>query len=108
MKLPLSIPFALALAAALPAPRSHAQVDPGRLDAVSIEWLKATYLACDRITRAQRVPAAIAERCGEIADQLRLRAFGGDFERLIAWWEAERRVGEAAATAAAGAERTSL
>ncbi len=89
-----------ALAVALAPCAARAQIDPGRLEAVSIEWLKSAYLACDRVMRTQRVAPAIAQRCGEIGDHLRHRAFGGDFEQLLAWWQAERRLGEAVAAAA--------
>ncbi len=62
----------------------------------SIEQLKAYYLACDAIMSTRRVDAALAQRCASIGQQVQERAFGGDFDEMIAWWQREREAARAA------------
>jgi hypothetical protein len=84
----VSTVIAAALLASAPA---RAQVELEGSGAASIEWLKATYLACDRAMSSGRVEAAFAQRCSAVADVLKDRAFDGDFDRMLQWWRTERR-----------------
>jgi hypothetical protein len=56
----------------------------------SVASLKAAYLHCDHVMSSQRVDTALAQRCAAVGEELKQRAFGGDFARLIAWWNSER------------------
>lgn len=56
----------------------------------SIEHLKAIFLACDRLSAAAVLPPHQVRSCSTAAEELKLRAFEGDFERLLAWWRAQR------------------
>lgn len=79
---------AAALLAAVSA--AQAQGQGPTHEAASIESLKQAYLACDRLMSNQRVAAPLAQRCASIGERLQQRAFDGDFDRLIAWWQRER------------------
>lgn len=68
----------------------HAQPPASPLRALPIEQLKKTYLDCDRQTQARLIPFGEAANCSIIADELLARGFGGDFNRLLAWWRSQR------------------
>jgi hypothetical protein len=57
---------------------------------LSVERLKAGYLACDHVSSQRALMHDEAQLCVEIADALKTRHFDGDFNRLIAWWRAEK------------------
>jgi hypothetical protein len=73
----------LALAAACPA-----AADPlrARLASASPEELKRVYLDCDRAATRSLLDLAVAAHCSMVGEELKHRVFGGDFDRLIAWW----------------------
>ena len=83
------IPIAVAVAL-LAAAAAHAQTEPVAIDTAPIEWLKSTYLACDRAMSNSRVDADFAQRCAVVGERLKQRAFGGDFDKLLEWWRTER------------------
>jgi hypothetical protein len=56
-----------------------------------VERLKAAYLACDHVSSQRPLMQDEAQLCVEIADALKMRHFDGDFNRLIAWWRAEKQ-----------------
>lgn len=64
--------------------------------------LRAAYLECDRISAQARVDQDFMIRCQKVADTLRHRDFGGDFERQLRWWRSARKAPDAAAGAGAG------
>lgn len=72
------------LASAPPAPEQP-------IDPTSSEQLRAAYLECDRVSAQSRVDQDFMIRCQKVADTLRLRDFGGDFERQIRWWRTVRK-----------------
>lgn len=80
----------IAVAAALAAAAVQAQPPVDTCGKLSIDTLKAAYLACDRRMSSQRVDTTLAQRCGAIGEALQQRGFGGDFDRLIDWWRQER------------------
>lgn len=51
-----------------------------------IDALKATYLACDRASTQRRLDADEVVACSTASEQLLKLGFGGDFDRLLAWW----------------------
>jgi hypothetical protein len=56
-----------------------------------VERLKAAYLACDHVSSQRPLLAEESRLCLEIAEVLKVRHFDGDFDRLIAWWRAEKQ-----------------
>jgi hypothetical protein len=86
---------ALALMAALPSPapaQAHAP-DRRHLASVSVEALQRTYLECDRVSTHTLLDLGSAAHCSMVGEELKHRVFGGDFERLIAWWRANKWTG---------------
>ncbi len=59
-------------------------------DRISIADLQALYLDCELRAQAGRLAGADASGCSVIYEELKSRAFGGDFRRLNAWFEQAR------------------
>lgn len=78
---------AIALSVAAPA---HAQPDP--IGDATPEQLKLTYLACEERAAAEPLDAATAQLCSVFYEALKSKVFGGSYDALLAWWQAERRV----------------
>jgi hypothetical protein len=77
----------LALAAACPAAANPLRA---HLASASVEELKRVYLECDRAATHALLDLAVAAHCSMVGEELKHRAFGGDFDRLIAWWRAQK------------------
>jgi len=59
-------------------------------DTVPLAALERAYLECDALA-TRRVPApAVVEGCSLVAEALLQRGFGGDLDRLLAWWRGAR------------------
>ncbi|MDR6536868.1 hypothetical protein [Variovorax soli] len=84
------------MAAASPAPAQAPAPDRPHLASASIEALQRTYLECDHIATRTLLDLASAAHCSMVAEELKQRVFGGDFEQLLAWWRANRWRGEEA------------
>lgn len=52
--------------------------------------LKRAYLACDRAASQRLLAPGEAMACSVIGEQLLKQGFGGDWERLLAWWRSAR------------------
>jgi hypothetical protein len=48
-------------------------------------------LACDSAATKTRLSPIGAMQCSIVSERLQQHVFGGDFDRLLAWWEAHRR-----------------
>lgn len=70
-------------------PQLHAQPDPSLAD-VPLARLQSMVLPCDLQPPANHELTLTTAFCAFAADELRRRAFGGDNERLLAWWRDER------------------
>ena len=81
--------LALGLTAALP---SAAQAPHRQLAATSVEELKTVYLECDRFATRTLLDLGHAAHCSMVGEELKHRVFGGDFERLLAWWREQKSV----------------
>ena len=85
----------LLLAAALPLASlaDAAAAEPTRtaVAALSLDHLKTSYLACDRAATEAVLDPLTYQRCAMVGDELLQRGFGGDFERMIAWWRVEKQ-----------------
>jgi hypothetical protein len=76
-----SLLLALVAGASLAAPTDTAS---------TIEALKATYLDCDRVSSQRRLDMTEAVACSTASEQLLREGFGGDFDRLLAWWRSAK------------------
>jgi hypothetical protein len=91
-----SIAGALLWAAALSPSVSAAPACPDRDQALaryqrlSETDLKALYLRCARDSSQRRLPPEEAVQCSIVADVLKARSFGGDFDALLSWWRRHR------------------
>lgn len=59
-------------------------------DRTALASLETAYLACDRESRRRVLAPGEAAHCSRIGEELLQRRFGGDFDRLLAWWRAQR------------------
>jgi len=86
------------LAEPMPAEPMHAAIA-----ALPLEHLKLAYLGCDRAANEGTLDLRSFQRCVRVGDELLRRGFDGDFDRLIAWWRAEKvRFASAEPSAAPG------
>jgi len=78
-------------------------VGPNRahLNAATIDQLKLAYLECDWRASDALLDLSEAVYCSSIQEVLKQRGFGGDFDRMLAWWRAEKT-----AAATLGGDRT--
>jgi len=54
-----------------------------------IDELKRIYLACDRAAINGELDTAGIRQCSIVYEELKRRAFGGDFDELLAWSKAQ-------------------
>jgi len=80
----------VALLALGPLALAHGQPATDDLTRAPLGELKARYLACDRAATRTVLDPGTAAACSSAAEALLKRGFGGDFDRLIAWWRAEK------------------
>lgn len=85
----------IALAGLAAAAGAQQHDDSGGVEVASVDWLKSAYLRCDTVMSTRRVDAGTAQQCSRIGEHLKQRGFGGNFERLIEWWQGERRTAAA-------------
>lgn len=73
--------YCLPLCFALAAPLAHGEPpkDP------SVEELKRAYLSCSDAALGGRLNNGGIQQCSVVYEELKQRAFDGDFERLLAW-----------------------
>lgn len=90
-----AVAAALVLLAASPVPSPAQAQAPDRrhLASASVEALQRTYLECDRVATNTLLDLASAAHCSMVGEELKHRVFGGDLERLLAWWRANRLTG---------------
>lgn len=84
-------PLAFTVALAVVSTASTAQPDRSHLAALTVNELKHMYLECNRRAGQTLLGAGEAADCSMVAEELKQRGFGGDFGRLLAWWQAQRR-----------------
>ena len=83
----------LALLFAVATATAHAAPDRIGPAALTADELKVAYLDCERLATAAFLGGADAANCSLIHEELKERVFGGDFARLLAWWQAQRHHG---------------
>jgi hypothetical protein len=81
--------------AALLASAAHASasnVEP--IDARPIDALKRLYFVCERASANGTLSAAGVAYCSKVYEELTIRAFGGNFEKLAVWARTHRQGNE--------------
>lgn len=73
---------------ALAAPAAQGQ-STGRERETSIDDLKRAYLLCDREALGGRLTNGAIMQCSIVYEELMRRAFGGHFDKLLAWSRAQ-------------------
>lgn len=65
---------------------------PGREEVagLSAEQLKTSYLMCERRASREILGFEDAVVCPHISEALKHKVFGGDFDKLIEWWQAHK------------------
>lgn len=79
----LAVVLSLAVQAHAASPDT-APSDAGREP--SVDQLKRVYLDCEHSSQQGAMAFTQAARCSTVYEQLKARAFGGDFRRMHAWW----------------------
>ena len=74
---------------ALATPLAHGQTSGGKQRVIPIDELKGAYLACNRAATNGRLNTGGIMKCSVVYEALKLRAFGGDFHKLLAWSKAQ-------------------
>ena len=76
---------------------THAQPPAGRQGAVyrEVHSLKVAFLRCEQAASERLLGFADAASCSVIYEKLLKVGFDGDFNRLLAWWQAEGVAGTA-------------
>jgi hypothetical protein len=59
--------------------------EPGSHKDAAVDELKSAYLSCDGAVMNGQLDTAGIRQCSIIYEELKSRAFDGDFERLLAW-----------------------
>jgi len=90
MKRRIAVPAigAAALMACLAA--GHAQPVQAPSEADTLERLKRGYLMCGYTAAVRRLMPSEVAICSDVAQALLEHGFGGDFDRLVVWWQAQR------------------
>ena len=86
--------FGLNPSAARAAPRLDAPRPTETRVVASVEHvdLEEMFWLCDHAASAGRIDANERAICGAITDALKTERFGGDFEKMLDWWRANRAV----------------
>ena len=69
---------------------AHAASDGVRPAALTPDRLKSAYLDCERGAATGFLDAGDAANCSAVYEELKQLVFGGDFDRLLAWWHSQR------------------
>jgi len=99
------------LAAALVAGAASAEqttdadsVPPGKAASVRLADLENAFWVCDYTATTSRAAELDVTACVAVYDAMKERKFGGDFHKLLAWWQ-QNKVARHDALAAADARR---
>ena len=66
------------------------RAEPTRLTHLAVEELKRAYLWCNSAAAMGRLRTVDIAQCSVLYEDLKNRAFQGDFERLLAWSRAQQ------------------
>lgn len=65
-------------------------------DSAPLGPLEQAYLGCTQTSTTRRLSHGEAAACSETAERLLQQRFGGDLDRLLAWWRSVGAAGDAA------------
>lgn len=91
----LSASVALVAVAVAGAAAAEPQL-PDTPAALRVAELERLFWHCDWQATTQRLDEGQFTACAAAADELKLRKFGGDFERMIDWWRQHKPAAHAA------------
>jgi hypothetical protein len=57
---------------------------------VTLDALARMLLACERAAITAPLNGSDAAQCSVVYEEFKLRAFGGDFEKLNVWWRSQQ------------------
>ena len=77
------------LATLLPA-RAADNTGSSAMTGLSDQRLEQLYWDCDRMATQTALPLDTGALCAMAGDELKRRRFDGDFERMLAWWRANK------------------
>jgi hypothetical protein len=66
-------------------PSAHSQSFAREQERLTIDELKHVYLTCNRTAASGQLNTGRIQYCSIVYEELKQRAFGGDFDRLLAW-----------------------
>ena len=72
------------------APAAPAHADGDLFAGASVPQLKSIYLHCADVSANAVLHREAMAACASAAESLRVRAFGGDLEQMLAWWKEAR------------------
>jgi O-glycosyl hydrolase len=88
---PAKVAPALMIAAALGAWATHGAAAGAAIDQdISLAKLEKNFWACDHAATRTHVDADTGAACVGFTDQLKQHKFNGDFNALVAWWQANK------------------
>lgn len=62
-----------------------------RIASMPIEELKGAYLGCEQAATGSRLTGDDVMYCSLVYEELKGRAFGGEFRRIRAWFDRQKR-----------------
>lgn len=91
----LSIAALLLLVTLASNPSAQPSDDASTVVDTEVHILKSAYLRCEQSANERMLDVGEAANCSLVHELLLRLGFGGDFQRLLAWWLAERAVAAA-------------
>jgi hypothetical protein len=74
-----------AIMLALGVHNSNGADDPSGISSMSVDELKSVYLRCEQATTIRRLNGGDVMYCSLVYEQLKEKAFGGEFRRITYW-----------------------
>jgi hypothetical protein len=83
---------AVLITLSLSSPSRAGPAIPVALQQLSVTDLKAVYLGCERSASRSVLGPGDAATCSIAFEELKRRAFDGNFENFLTWWRAQAQV----------------
>jgi hypothetical protein len=72
--------------------QTASQLAPSQISAPQTTNLEDAFWACDYVATTRGTSATPTEFCAAIYDEIKAIKFDGDFDMLLAWWQANKGV----------------
>ena len=72
--------------------QTASQSGPTQVSTPHATNLEEAFWVCDYLATTRGTSATSTETCAAIYDELKARKFDGDFDKLLAWWQANKGV----------------